>query len=361
MMNPPRMAQLLVQQLRFTPRAGSRDWKRERVLISLGEAAVAPLAAELSASEPVIRRWAASLLRQVKGAAELAAAALRPLATDPDPEVRFEVGQALASVKDAQALELLLPIASGGVPWMRYEALHALGELGDPRAIPGLVRAFKDPDVNVRMRAASALQALGEPAVGALIGLGQSGDSETRASVLQCLRQIGAHRAAPMAASQLEDPDKYVRAAAISCLVRVLPQIARSVLEPRVVDPEPWVRRVICEALGERGGPGSIQLLLQRLKEDEDAGVRAAAARALGKCGDDDAAVPLLHLLLSEEEDVSLLEAVLEALAEIGDARILELMGLFEPRRMRRLSRKERTRLERKASFVAGRIRYRLK
>jgi HEAT repeat protein len=354
------MAQLLVQQTRFTPGARSRDWGREQVLLSLGEAAVAPLAAELNASEPVTRRWAASLLTQVKGAAESAAAALRPLSADPDPEVRLAVGQALASVKDAQALELLLPAAGRGVPWMRYGALHALGELGDPRAIPGLVRAFQDPDVNVRMRAASALQALGEPAVGALIELGQSGDSETRASVLHCLRQIGSHRAAPMAASQLEDPDKYVRAAAISCLTRVLPQIARSALQPRVVDPEPWVRRVVCEALGELGGPGSIPLLLQRLKEDEDVAVRAAAARALGKCGDGNAAVSLLHLLLAEE-DFSLLEAALEALAGIGDARILELMALFEPRRLRRLSRKERTRLERKASFVAGRIRSRLK
>lgn len=42
-------------------------------------------------------------------------------------------------------------------------------------------------------------------------------------------------------------------------------------------------------------------------------------------------------------------------------ARILELMMLFEPRRLRWLSRKERTRLERKASLVAGRIRFRLK
>lgn len=358
MLNHSRMAQLLVQQLRFTPGAGSRDWKREQVLISLGEAAVAPLAAELNASELVTRRWAASLLRQVKGAAESAAAALRPLSADPDPEMRFAAGQALASVKDALALELLLPVANGDVLWMRYGALHALGVLGDPRALPGLVRAFQDPDVNIRMSAASAIQALGEPAVGALIELGQSGDSEARASVLQCLKQIGSPRAAPMAASQLEDPDKYVRAAAISCLVRVLPQIARSVLEPRVVDPEPWVRRVVCEALGDRGEAGSI--LLQRLKDDDDVGVRAAAVRALGKCGDGSAAVSLLHLLLAEE-DFSLLEAVLEALAEIGDARILELIELFEPRRLRRLSRKERTRLERKASFVAGRIRFRLK
>jgi HEAT repeat protein len=354
------MAQLLVQQTRFTPGVRSRDWIREQVLLSLGEAAVAPLAAELSASEPVTRRWAANLLRQVKGAEEPAAAALRPLSADPDPEVRFAVGQALAAVKDAQALEILLPLANSGVPWMRYGALHALGGLGDPRAIPGLVRAFQDPDVNIRMRAASALQALGEPAVGALIELGQTGDSEARASVLHCLRQIGSHRAAPMAASQLEDPDKYVRAAAISCLTRVLPQIGRSVLQPHVVDPEPWVRRVVCEALGELGEPGSILLLLQRLKEDDDIGVRAAAARALGKCGDGNAAVTLLHLLLAEE-DCSLLEAALEALAEIGDARILELIGLFEPRRVRRLSRKERTRLERKASFAAGRIRFRLK
>ncbi len=354
------MAQLLVQQLRVTPGTPARDWRRERYLISLGEVAVAPLAAELSAPELATRRWAASLLRQVQGAAAEVAAALRPMATDPDPEVRLAVGQALASVKDELALELLLPMATAGVPWMRFEALHALGALGDPRAIPILAHCFEDRDVNVRMRAASALQALGEPATGTLVDLGQEGDAETRASVLQCLRQIGSRRAAPLAAGLLEDPDRYVRAAAISCLVRVMPQMARSVLEPRVADPEPWVRRVVCEALGEVGGPDAIRLLLQRLKEDDDAGVRAAAARALGRCGDGDAAIPLLHLLLAGE-DSSLLEAVLTSLGEIGDARILELLKLFEPRRMRSLSRKERIRLERKASFVAGRIRSRLK
>lgn len=355
------MAQLLVSQLRATPGTPARDWRREQYLLSLGEVAVAPLAAELSASQPVTRRWAASLLRKVEGAAATAAAAaLRPLAADADPEVRLAVGQALASVKDALALELLQPIAAGGVPWMRFGALEALGVLGDPRAIPVLVRCFEDRDVNVRMRAASALQALGEPAAGTLVELGQEGDAETRASVLQCLRHMGSRSAAPLAAGLLEDPDRYVRAAAISCLVRVMPRMAHSVLEPRVADPEPWVRRVVCEALGELGGADSIRLLLQRLKEDDDSGVREAAARALGKCGDGDTAVPLLHRLLAEEGS-SFLEAVLAALGEIGDARILELMKLFEPRRIRSLSRKERTRLERKASFVVGRIRSRLK
>jgi HEAT repeat protein len=274
--------------------------------------------------------------------------------------VRLAVGQALASVKDEMALGLLLPIAAGGVPWMRFGALQELGALGDSLAIPVLVRAFRDPDVNVRMRAASALQALGEPAVSTLVELGQSGDAETRAAVLQCLRHIGSRRVAPLAAGLLEDPDRYVRAAAISCLARVMPQMARSVLEPRVVDPDPWVRKVVCEALGELGGPDSIRLLLQRVKEEGDAGVRAAAIQALGKCGDGDTAIPLLHLLLAEEDSL-LLEAVLAALGEIGDARVLELMELFEPRRLRGLSRKQRTRLQRKAAFAAGRIRSRLR
>jgi HEAT repeat protein len=297
------------------------------------------------------------MLSRVGGSA--AVEVLRELAFDREHHIRLAAGRALAAAKEAWAWEGLLPLVRLGTPRVRIEAIQVLSELKAPQGLRALVDCFQDPDADVRRSAASALQVFGEPAAEALLELVEGANPETRVSILQCLREIGSRRAAPMAAGLLEDPDKYVRAAAVSCLVRVMPQLGRSLLESRMTDPEPWVRRTVCEALGQRGGRDFVPLLVQRLKEDGDVGVRAAAAQALGKCGDAEAAVSLLHVLLAEE-DATLLEAVLGALAEVGDARILELLELFVPRRMRSLSRKERVRIQRKASYVAGRIRSRL-
>jgi HEAT repeat protein len=352
------MARLLVQHLRLGVVMGERDWARERLLVSLGEAAVPPLVEQLrDRDEEELRRWAARLLSQVGGTA--AVASLRPLASDPDAEIRLAAGKLLASVRDEAAVDVLGPLADKGVPWMRYEALQVLGELAHPRALPVLLRAFTDRDFNVRMRAGGALQQLGAPAVPALIELARTVEADLRASILSCLRHIGDPRAVSLALGQLDAPDRHVRAAAIACVGRLRPPEARAFLEARLPDPEPAVRGALCEALGALGDRASVPLLLRLLKEDGDSGVRAAAARALGKCGEAETAIPLLHLLLAEE-DAPLLEALLEGLGELGDARILELLELFEPRRMRHLSRKERTRLLRKLDYAAGRIRSRL-
>ncbi|WP_224366031.1 HEAT repeat domain-containing protein [Hyalangium versicolor] len=360
MLDRPRLASWLIQRLRSGVLRNLRDAGREQQLLLLGDAAVAPLVEELSAREPQVRNWAAEMLCRV-GSAE-AVAALRPQVWAFELETRLQVGKALASARDALAVEVLAPIAgsSRALPWVRYEALRALGALGDARALSVLLDCFRHENLNLRMAATAALHKLGAPAVPALIELGMRAEADARATVLRCLANIGDGRAAEFAVEQLNDPDREVRAAAVGCVGRFRPRYASIMLEVRLSDPEPGVRRALCEALGTLGERDAVPHLIQRLQEDVEPSVRAAAAWALGRCGDADAAISLFHVLLATE-DCSLLEAVLVSLAEIGDARILELLDLFEPRQVPDLSRKERTRLRRKAEYAAGRIRARSK
>lgn len=71
----------------------------------------------------------------------------------------------------------------------------------------------------------------------------------------------------------------------------------------------------------EKKGQPAVEYLLLTLK-DEDKGIRIAAARALGKMGDQRSVGPLISMLEDKDRDIRFISA--QVLGKIGDFRAIE-------------------------------------
>lgn len=123
----------------------------------------------------------------------------------------------------------------------------------------------------------------------------------------------------------LDDPDAERRAGAAVALASVGGEEAARALLPLVADPDPGARAAAVWALG-RMGRGFVEPDLRRVLETHaDTGVRAAAARILGRLRDG----PSFDLLAAALRDASwtLRQEAAGALGTLGDARATPLLG----------------------------------
>jgi HEAT repeat protein len=110
-------------------------------------------------------------LLQVTGQLGVAAdpAAVRALASHPDPEIRVEAVRTLGNIApDAESVTACLAAMDDSEWPARALAAWSLGRLRDGRAIPRLERAMGDTAYWVRHHAADAMAGLGEPGETAL-------------------------------------------------------------------------------------------------------------------------------------------------------------------------------------------------
>jgi HEAT repeat protein len=166
---------------------------REAAALALGtlgeRSAIGPLVLALKDLGSGVRRIAAAALSRIDEnwsssvEARAAAEVLKASLYDPNPAVRYIVGQILvglgamdpethamaesgdvsvASIEKRRklAVNLFLAILGDTDPDLRQAAAEALGRLGQRRAEPGLVRALRDADANVRLAAERALEAI---------------------------------------------------------------------------------------------------------------------------------------------------------------------------------------------------------
>jgi len=175
---------------------------------------------------------------------------------------------------------------------LRWGAALALGRIGilEPAMVPALLEAFAEPDGDCRWAAAALMVACGRDHAGAvlpaLLGALGTGGPEQRKMACYVLRDLApsAPEAARALVSAMRDPDVGVRLAALSGLCRLdpLPETAcEIVLERLRDDPDPGLRRAAVGALGRVGrGVAAAQEALAAAAASEDAGLRRAAARA---------------------------------------------------------------------------------
>ena len=132
---------------------------------------------------------------------------------DPDPEVGYNVAEALIGIgKDAvPALIEALQDAEG---FVRASAADALGSIGESAidAAPALIKTLQDPEV--RWHAEGALTKIGKGAVPALIQALQDEQVEVRVSAVRTLGSIGegAKDAIPALMQLLQDKDQSLLA-----------------------------------------------------------------------------------------------------------------------------------------------------
>jgi HEAT repeat protein len=223
---------------------------------------------------------AAALAREVYGTGdgaarqtytELIAAALKHV-NDEDPAVRASASAAVAAWRETPATAVLLArLDVEKAPEVRAALAGALGGLKAVEAVPKLIPMLDTASEPEVLRAAGALGAIGEKgAPGA-------------AAVEPAVRTLS--RLARMA------PQPAVREAACQALAKIAPPGAEEVLAGALEDAVASVRFSAAQGLGNlvKAGDKAIAALAARL-QDENKGVRQAAAAALARLGGADAA-----------------------------------------------------------------------
>ncbi len=184
-------------------------------------AAAPRLAIAENAGDPTAVR-----VQAVRGVALLgnpnAAAAMRRLIVSPkvDQNLQLEAVTALAHVRSAESVELLIDLVSAGWPSVRAAALNALARSDVDTFLISISGLDPDPHWSVRAALATTLGDLGrERAQAPLTTMLGDADQRVIPSVLTALARIGAPNAAAEMNARLKSDDPVVRAAAARGLV----------------------------------------------------------------------------------------------------------------------------------------------
>ena len=226
--------------------------------------------------------------------------------------LRLAATEALGRIGGNIPVEPLFELLSVGNVAVRIKAIKALGQIGDARVVNVLCKALKDDNFKVRSTAANTLQniglpddpstqvwysmikrdkslvtSLGDAAIEPLIDGLKDSDADVNKFAAEALGQLGDARAVPLLIALLKDGD---------------------------------VRKAAAEVIAEFGAT-AVEPLISALN-DEDMGVRAAAADTLGQIEDARALEPLIFALSDPKSKVC--RAAAKALGHFKDARAVE-------------------------------------
>jgi len=254
---------------------------------------------------------------------------LAGLLRDPNPEVRGQAAIMLGRLYGDGTAKLTAPLLLKALDdpenSVRSYAQQALGNLGEQATpiLPALIERVQCQRGEAAMQAAMVLGQIGKPArsaLPALLPLFKSDIPDLRLTALQAVRRIEPKAAElmPLYTALLADEDTAIRGQALEALAGwgqpAVPVLLRA-LTHEDVELRQWASRYLVQL---KPAPQDATILAAALK-DENAEVRANAARVLGKLGRAaDAAVPTLIALLKDVEPEVRLGAA-EALGELGE------------------------------------------
>jgi HEAT repeat protein len=156
-----------------------------------------------------------------------------------------------------------------------------------------------------------------------------SADPEERRDALMRLGTMRLEAASRAAVPSLQDPSPIVRVTATKAILAIGGDESANALIPLLSDKDEFVRRETAYALGLTKSRNATAGLSERLLNDKEAGVRGAAAVALGQIADEAAVVALVGTLAPElaaplkskrkrEQNVFVLRAAASALGQIA-------------------------------------------
>lgn len=223
----------------------------------------------------------------------------------------------------------------------RYLLLAPAAELAaaEPAITTYLARALReDEEAAVRARAARVAPAL--PALlPALLAAAEEPHVRVReAAILNLTERRIEQASAVFSRRAVSDPWPFVRAASVRGLVALAPSTAidRTLAERAANDVSADVRRPALLGLGSRDARAHVEVVRERLDDDEDAYVRAAAAASLGMlCDVESLDVLTRHArvvsrLTGQEDQQILGRAALQALGRIAPSDLDERLRVFE-------------------------------
>ena len=249
--------------------------------------AAAPLIAIAeNAGEPTAVR-----IQAVRGVALMgdanAAAAMRRLIVSPkvDLNLQLEAVTALAQVRSAESVELLIDLVSAEWSSVRAAALNALARTDVDTFISSISGLDPDPHWSVRAALATTLGDLGrERAQVPLTTMLRDADQRVIPSVLTALARVGAPNAAAEMTARLKSDDPVVRAAAARGLATLQAANATPALleaYKRAQSDGPYLARTAALDALVALDPAAARTLLTSTLTDRDWAVRVRAAEHL--------------------------------------------------------------------------------
>jgi HEAT repeat protein len=210
---------------------------------------------------------------------------------------------ALAASGNSEVIERLRDSMTSDDRRVRWAAAYALAQIGaDAFAMDSadaLIEAMADDDGDIRWAATNLMVRLGREnfneITSRLYNLASGSDRNARKMALYCIRdlKIAGPDLIPVVENAVHDFDVHVRLAALAVLSRL------------------------------RGVPEAGRIMLECLKSDTDAGVRRAAASALGNVDGVGAdAITALNHAASDASDESLAKAARGALERLEKFRL---------------------------------------
>lgn len=189
-----------------------------RLIGELGDAdAVAALRSQASDPEATVRVAAARALGAIR--APVAEPDFIRLLGDPKPAVREAAILGAADAGLHSLLPSMVELLADSEASVRREAARAIGVLGDRSVVPILIRAFPNAPPGVRQAIAAAVSRLDRHAVGGLVdALMDSDDIESKLALIRTLRRAPEPESAHALERLSDDPEPAVRAAAIEAL-----------------------------------------------------------------------------------------------------------------------------------------------
>lgn len=118
---------------------------------------------------------------------------LRPLLSDPEPDVQAAAADCLGALKLHDAFEDLQQLYNTSPEWLvQFSIIATLGELGDPRSFELLQQALSSENELVQTAAISSLGELGDmQAIPLLAPFASNSDWQIRYRVVQALTHLG--------------------------------------------------------------------------------------------------------------------------------------------------------------------------
>jgi len=207
--------------------------------------------------------------------------------------------------------------------------VEALGRAQHPTAVPALLALVKDGPDLLRAAALTALGEIGDcDALDPIRSHADRCGKDAHVALQYVIEQLGRVRtAAQHLVSALSESSRVARlengpVEAISRLGRTGYSEGVSALRIHLRSDDARVRVAACRALGRLRSPDASRALLRLgLAEQEPPAVRAAAVRAAGKCAGPDVPEALSGLVIHESEDIR--AAAMKAAGNLGRKRLL--------------------------------------
>jgi len=268
-------------------------------------------------------------------------AAIRILVSVGGPGAERALANALASADDTNAVKLIKALGDLGSSEaisdcarrllyatgdLKDVCLYALGRTTSRRAARLLSARISDGAYAAAyLRHGESLLELGrkqEPAVVALDLLGSVKSSPIRCGAVALLAAARGYAAQPKLLALLDDPDRAVREQAARQLSQ-MPSAVGLIAAFRRATGEP--RRLLLEAIARRAEPANVPVLLEALRESDDA-VRQVAVLALQNSVDPKVDAALAGMLTSPAQQGIALELLTRRRARAQAAAVMPLI-----------------------------------